>query len=70
MSPPTLTTQNMTSTALARESQPYSAAVYRSAQEAFVKGWKQAMCTGVVVMTLLLTFVVLRGPERGSETSA
>jgi EmrB/QacA subfamily drug resistance transporter len=51
---------------IARESQPYSASVYRSAQEAFIQGWQQAMWAGVVVMALLLFFVLLRGPERES----
>lgn len=49
---------------IAREAQPYSAIVYRSAQEAFIQGWQQAMWAGVIVMTLLLIFVVMRGPER------
>lgn len=55
---------------IARESQPYSAVVYRGAQEAFIQGWKQAMWVGVVVMVLLLTFVVLRGPDQDPEASA
>lgn len=53
--------------AIARESQPYSVVVYRSAQEAFIQGWKKAMWAGVVVMTLLLVFVAMRGPEREPE---
>lgn len=49
--------------AIAGEAQPYSQALYRSAQEAFVQGWQQAMWAGVVVMALLLLFVLVRGPE-------
>ena len=55
---------------IASQSQPYSAAVYRGAQEAFIQGWRQAMWAGVAVMTLLLAFVVLRGPDHEAETSA
>jgi len=42
---------------------PASAALLRSAQEAFVEAWQQAMWAGVVVMALLLVFVLLRGPQ-------
>lgn len=42
---------------------PYAASLLRSAQEAFVVGWQQAMWSGVVVMVLLLVYVLLRGPE-------
>lgn len=52
--------------ALAGEGQPYSAAVYRAAQEAFVQGWQQAMWAGVIVMAILFTFILARGPERAS----
>jgi EmrB/QacA subfamily drug resistance transporter len=55
---------------IARESQPYSAAVYRGAQEAFIQGWKQAMWAGVGVMAWLLVFVVLLGPDQKAEASA
>jgi EmrB/QacA subfamily drug resistance transporter len=47
---------------------PFSALVYRSAQEAFIQGWKQSMWAGVVVMSLLFAFVVVRGVEQESET--
>lgn len=50
--------------AIAREAQPYSALVYRSAQESFIQGWQQAMWAGVAVMALLLIFVLMRGLER------
>jgi predicted MFS family arabinose efflux permease len=49
---------------LAGGGQPYSQALYRAAQEAFVQGWQQSMWASVVVMALLLVFVLLRGPER------
>lgn len=42
---------------------PASAALLRSAQEAFMEAWRQAMWAGVVVMALLLVFVLLRGPQ-------
>ena len=42
---------------------PASTALLRSAREAFVEAWQQAMWAGVVVMALLLVFVLLRGPQ-------
>lgn len=48
---------------IAGEGQPYSETLYRSAQEAFVQGWQQAMWAGVVVMAILLVYVLVRGPE-------
>jgi EmrB/QacA subfamily drug resistance transporter len=42
---------------------PASASPLRSAREAFVEAWQQAMWAGVVVMALLLVFVLLRGPR-------
>jgi hypothetical protein len=35
----------------------------RSAQEAFVEAWQEAMWAGVAVMALLLVSVLLRGPR-------
>ena len=49
--------------ALELGSDPASAAVLRSAREAFVEAWQQAMWAGVVVMALLLVFVLVRGPR-------
>jgi EmrB/QacA subfamily drug resistance transporter len=49
--------------AIADSSEPYAPALFRSAQEAFVQGWQQAMWAGVVVIVLLLVYVLLRGPE-------
>ncbi|MDP2715808.1 MFS transporter [Rheinheimera sp.] len=48
--------------AIAEQRLPYSDALYQSAQQAFVEGWKTAMLAGVVVMVLLFVFVLLRGP--------
>jgi hypothetical protein len=50
--------------AIANEDHPYSKTLFRSAQEAFVQGWQQAMWAGVVVMTIVLFYVLVRGPER------
>jgi predicted MFS family arabinose efflux permease len=36
----------------------------RAAQESFVDGWQQAMWAGAGVMTLLLAYVLTRGPRR------
>jgi len=49
--------------ALAIGAHPYSKALFRSAQESFVHGWQQAMWAGVIGMTLVLVYVLLRGPE-------
>lgn len=40
----------------------------RSAQEAFVQGWQQTMWSGVVVMAILLSYVLLCGPENSVPT--
>jgi len=50
--------------AIADEAQPYSKALFRSAQESFVHGWRQAMWAGVIVMAIVLVFVLVRGPQR------
>jgi len=49
--------------AIASQGKPYSHALYRAAQEAFVLGWQQSMWAGVVAMTVLFAFVLARGPE-------
>jgi EmrB/QacA subfamily drug resistance transporter len=48
--------------AIAREGHPYSKALFRAAQESFVQGWQQAMWAGVGVMTVVLVYVLARGP--------
>jgi EmrB/QacA subfamily drug resistance transporter len=50
--------------AISNEAQPYSKALFRSAQESFVHGWRQAMWAGVIVMAIVLVYVLVRGPER------
>ena len=55
---------------IAGEAQPYSGALYRAAQDAFVEGWQQAMWAGVVVMVMLLVFVLVRGPERSMDVTS
>ena len=45
-------------------------ALVRAAQESFVDGWQQAMWAGVGVMTILLGYVLARGPQRNSLTTA
>jgi len=54
--------------AIANEAQPYSKALFRSARESFVHGWQEAMWAGVIVMTIVLVFVLVRGPERTSSS--
>jgi len=55
--------------AVANQAHPYSKAQFRSAQESFVHGWQQAMWTGVIVMTIVLVYVLVRGPEESSSHS-
>lgn len=50
--------------AIVEQGLPYADALYRTAQEAFVQGWQQAMWAGVAVMAILFAFVVLRGPAK------
>lgn len=55
--------------AIASEAHPYSKVLFRSAQESFVHGWKQAMWAGVIVMVIVFAYVFVRGPERTSSHS-
>jgi len=50
--------------ASAGAAQPCAKALFRSAQESFVQGWQQAMWAGVLVMTVVLVYVLVGGPER------
>lgn len=50
--------------AIVEQGLPYADALYRTAQEAFVQGWQQAIWAGVAVMAILFAFVVLRGPAK------
>ena len=54
--------------AIANDAHPYSKALFRSAQESFVHGWQEAMWAGVIVMTIVLVYVLVRGPERTSSS--
>jgi hypothetical protein len=49
--------------AIANEGHPYSKALFRSAQESFVHGWQQAMWAGVIVMSIVLVYLLVRGPK-------
>jgi len=52
--------------AIGNQAHPCSKALFRSAQEAFVHGWQQAMWAGVIVMTIVLVYVLAQAPERAS----
>jgi EmrB/QacA subfamily drug resistance transporter len=54
---------------IASEAHSYSKSLFRSAKESFVHGWQQAMWAGVIVMTIVLVFVLVRGPERTRSQS-
>ncbi|RSM64823.1 MFS transporter [Actinoplanes sp. ATCC 53533] len=45
-------------------------ALVRAAQESFVDGWQQAMWAGVGVMTILLGYVLARGPQRAGRAAS
>ncbi len=51
---------------LVRGAEPYAASLLRSAREAFVSGWRQAMGAGVIVMAAVLVYVLVRGPKRNN----
>jgi EmrB/QacA subfamily drug resistance transporter len=55
--------------AIANNGHPYSKALFRAAQQSFVHGWQQAMWTGVLVMTIVLVYVLVHGPERTRSRS-
>ncbi|MCW5717442.1 MAG: MFS transporter [Bauldia sp.] len=60
-------TQNIANAiVIADQGLPYAGALYRTAQQAFVQGWQQAMWAGVAAMALLFLFVALRGPARSA----
>ncbi|MBM7326122.1 MFS transporter [Agrobacterium sp. S2] len=54
--------------ALAENQTPFSQALYRISQEAFIEGWQQAMWAGAAVMAILFPFIVLRGPLTSQVT--
>jgi EmrB/QacA subfamily drug resistance transporter len=55
--------------AIANEAHPYSETLFRSAKRSFVHGWQQAMWAGVIMMTIVLVYVLVRGPKRRCSRS-
>jgi EmrB/QacA subfamily drug resistance transporter len=55
--------------AIANQGHPYSQTLFRSAQEAFVLGWQQAMWAGTVVMVLVFGYILLNGPGRNRPSA-
>ncbi|GHD76341.1 EmrB/QacA subfamily drug resistance transporter [Salinibacterium amurskyense] len=49
--------------AVSHDAGEYAEQILVAAQEAFVAGWQQAMWVGVAVMTVLMLFVLVRGPK-------
>ena len=41
----------------------YADEIFAAAQDAFIAGWQQAMWVGVAVMSILVVFVLVRGPR-------
>ncbi|UYO96504.1 MFS transporter [Microbacterium sp. M28] len=52
--------------AISRNAGAHAEQIITAANEAFIAGWQQAMWVGVAVMTVLVIFVLFRGP--GSST--
>lgn len=50
-------------TAISQKAGDYAEQIIFAANGAFVAGWQQAMWTGVGVMTILVLFVLFRGPS-------
>lgn len=57
-------------TAVSQDAGGHAEQIRTAAQEAFVAGWQQAMWVGVAVMTVLVLFILLRGPRSTPNTVA
>ncbi|MGB3373988.1 MAG: MFS transporter [Microbacterium sp.] len=53
-------------TAISHNAGDHAEQILTAANEAFVAGWQQAMWVGVAVMTILVIFVLFRGPDDAS----
>ncbi|WP_460754824.1 MFS transporter [Myceligenerans cantabricum] len=53
-------------TAISQNAGDYAEQIVTAANDAFVAGWQQAMWVGVAVMTILVIFVLFRGPTNAS----
>lgn len=59
-----------TAVAAAGQMGPTAGGLIRSAQEAFLAGWRDSMWAGVAVMALLLLYVLARGPASTRSNAA
>ncbi len=50
------------------ERRVYAEQILTAANDAFIAGWQQAMRVGVAVMTVLMIFVLFRGPKSFAPT--
>lgn len=50
--------------AAAPDAGAYSSSLVLTAKESFVYGWQQAMWTGVMLLTALLVYILVRGPRK------
>lgn len=50
-------------TAISQDAGAHAEQILTAANEAFVAGWQQAMWVGVAVMSVLVVFVLIRGPK-------
>ncbi len=57
-------------TAISQNAGTHAERILTAANEAFIAGWQQAMWVGVAVMTVLVIFVLFRGPSSSSPTES
>ncbi|MFF7247114.1 MFS transporter [Embleya sp. NPDC008237] len=55
---------------VANRTGPHAQTVIQAARESFVDGWQQAMWAGVAVMAALFLYVLARGPQSPTHTTA
>lgn len=56
--------------AISQSAGGYAEQILTAANEAFIAGWQQAMWVGVVVMTVLVIFVLFRGPTSSTPSES
>lgn len=55
-------------TAISQDAGVHAEQILTAANDAFIAGWQQAMWVGVAVMTVLVIFVLFRGPKSSTPT--
>lgn len=57
-------------TAISQTAGTYKEQILTAANDAFIAGWQQAMWVGVAVMTVLVIFVLFRGPDSSTPSES